>query len=83
MLICELCFSDCWGHSKLTTSQCWLQTLLCVAFIAQINRYGKFKALHQLTLIFLQLTNQINQKFPEKSYVPALSFKNCSEDKVL
>ena len=31
----------------------------CVVFIAQINHYGKFTALHQLSLIVLQLTNQI------------------------
>ena len=31
----------------------------CVVFIAQINHYGKFTALHKLILIVLQLTNQV------------------------
>ena len=32
--------------------------ILCVVFIAQINHYGKFTALHKLISIVLQLTNQ-------------------------
>ena len=57
--VCEISFSDQWTYSKLTTSECELKILLCVVVITQITHYGKFKAIHQLTSIVLQFTNQI------------------------
>ena len=43
-----------------TTLECQLIILLCVEFIDQTSHYGKFKALHKLISIALQLTNQIS-----------------------
>ena len=59
ILACEVSFLDQPGHSKLTTSECWLKVLFCVAFITEICHYGKVAALHKFISIVLQLKNQM------------------------
>ena len=53
-------FFDRWGHSKLTTLECYQKVLLCVVLIAQISHYGKFTVLRKLLSIALESSIQIN-----------------------
>ena len=50
ILVCEMSFSDRWGHPKLTRL---LQSgkEFTAMFIASISQCGKFTALHKLILI--------------------------------
>ena len=53
-LFVKYLFLDRCRQSKLTTSECCRKI-----FIGQISHYGKFKALHKLVSIVLQLTHKI------------------------